>query len=235
MMDLFLQNIQSWPLWVLCIFFLAENAAIMLGVLVLGNRLQRKPAAVMFAYSPHQWRIAWITTLLNTLVTYMGYWLWTKRYISLSTDLSVQVLVDALFFFLAMDFLMYVFHYGIHKTWLYKVLHRLHHEAADPEPIDLFVLHPLETLSFGALWLFLLLLFDVNIYGVIIYLVINVLFGMAGHLGMEPVPENIRRWRVLKYLGTSTFHHTHHRDEQCNFGFYTSIWDRLFHTFRENR
>lgn len=235
MMDLFLQNIQSWPLWVLCIFFLVENTTIMMGVLVLGNRLQRKPPALMFSYSPHQWRMAWITTLLNTLVTYAGYWLWTKRYISLSTDLSVQVLTDALFLFLAMDFLMYVFHYGIHKTWLYKALHRLHHEAADPEPIDLFVLHPLETLSFGALWLFLLLLFDVNIYGVILYLVINVIFGMAGHLGMEPMPENIRQWPVLKYLGTSTFHHTHHRDEQCNFGFYTSIWDRLFHTFRENR
>lgn len=262
-MDTLLNILRHWPSWLLWIIFPAENAAIMIGVLVAGNLLQRQagqgvteaapketdqqqppvpstspkkiqlqhPPQRMFAYTRRQWSIAWLTTILNTAVTYAGYWLWIQNDIRLSTAFSGRILLDALFLFFAMDLLMYIFHYIIHKTPLYKLLHTLHHEATDPEPIDLFILHPLETLSFGALWLLLLLLFPFNIYGIIIYLVINVIFGMMGHLGMEPLPEKLRQWPLLKYLGTSTFHHTHHRNEQCNFGFYTSIWDRVFHTF----
>ncbi|MBS0028585.1 sterol desaturase family protein [Chitinophaga sp. 22321] len=241
-MDTLLDILRHWPAWLLWIIFLAENTAIMIGVLIFGKVLQRRfgqaaittvPKASMFAYSRRQWAIAWLTTLLNTVVTYAGYWLWIQGDIRLTTTFSGRILLDALILFFAMDLLMYVFHYLIHKTPLYKLLHTLHHEAVDPEPIDLFILHPLETLSFGALWLLLLLLCPFNIYGIIIYLIINVIFGMTGHLGMEPVPENMRQWPLLKYLGTSTFHHTHHRNEQCNFGFYTSIWDRVFRTFND--
>jgi Delta7-sterol 5-desaturase len=272
-MDTLLEILRNSPSWLLWIILLAENAAILVAVLVWGHRLQRAAMPAVnaqlvpmdtdmppelhsaqpeqgtegpssaspsgtaihpqhpFAYTRRQWRIAAVTTILNTAVTYAGYWLWTHGFIRVTTVFSINILRDAAFLFFAMDLLMYIFHYVIHKTPLYKLLHTLHHEATDPEPIDLFILHPLETLSFGALWLLLLLLFPLNIYGMIIYLVINVIFGMMGHLGMEPLPAKARQWPVLKYLGTSTFHHTHHRNKQCNFGFYTSIWDRVFQTF----
>jgi len=134
--------------------------------------------------------------------------------------------------FVAMDLLMYVFHIIIHKTFLYKAVHQLHHDAIDPKPIDLFVLHPVETMGFGSLWLMLLMVYGFNIYAIIIYLVVNVIFGLAGHLGIEPLPAKVRQWPVIRYLGTSTFHHHHHQDIQHNFGFYTSVWDRLFNTYR---
>ncbi|MEC5147409.1 sterol desaturase family protein [Chitinophaga sp. 212800010-3] len=230
-MNRLLEHIQHWPSWQLWAFFLLENTAIMIGVLAAGNRLQRQPLDRMFAYNRRQWVIAGGTNVLNTVVTWVGFQLWANGYIKISTDLSWRVISDALFLFLAMDLLMYIFHYIIHKTMLYRLLHRLHHEATDPEPIDLFILHPLETLSFGALWLLLLLAFRLNFYGILIYLFVNVVFGMTGHLGMEPLPEKMRRWPMFKYLGTSTFHHHHHLDEQHNFGFYTSLWDRLFRTY----
>jgi sterol desaturase/sphingolipid hydroxylase (fatty acid hydroxylase superfamily) len=132
-----------------------------------------------------------------------------------------------------MDLLMYLFHYLIHKTFLYKAVHLLHHEAVDPKPIDLFILHPVETFSFGALWLILLVSYPFNGYAIALYLLINILFGLMGHLGREPLPEKVRRLPVLRYLGTSTFHHDHHKDVNHNFGFYTTIWDRLFGTLRQ--
>jgi sterol desaturase/sphingolipid hydroxylase (fatty acid hydroxylase superfamily) len=52
----------------------------------------------------------------------------------------------------------------------------------------------------------------------------------VGHLGVEPLPRAWIRWRVLRVLGTSTFHAGHHQDRDVNFGFYTLIWDRLFGT-----
>ncbi|PSL48904.1 fatty acid hydroxylase family protein [Chitinophaga niastensis] len=233
-MNILLEILRALPAWLLWTIFLAENLLIMLGVLAWGNVLQRKPRSRMFSYSRKQWSIALLTCVLNTIVTYVGYWLWKQGYIHISTGFSGWIIIDAVFLFLAMDLLMYIFHYCIHKTFVYKLLHGLHHESTDPEPIDLFILHPLETLSFGGLWLLLLLAFSMNIYGIIIYLAVNVLFGMMGHLGMEPLPEKVRQWPVLRYLGTSTFHHGHHKNEQYNFGFYTSLWDRLFRTFNES-
>lgn len=102
-----------------------------------------------------------------------------------------------------------------------------------PEPIDLFVLHPVETLAFGTLWLGLLVSYPFNTYAIIIYLAANLLFGLVGHLGIEPLPERFRRLPVLKFIGTSTFHHGHHEDPDHNYGFYTNIWDRLFRTLKQ--
>jgi sterol desaturase/sphingolipid hydroxylase (fatty acid hydroxylase superfamily) len=158
--------------------------------------------------------------------------MWKNNIIHIGTNISWMIILDFLLLFLAMDLLMFIFHYIIHKTFLFKVVHQLHHQSTDPSPIDLFVLHPIETIAFGSLWLILLMLYPFNIYAIIIYLVINVLFGLIGHLGIEPLPGKIRNLPVIKYLGTSTFHHNHHQDVQHNFGFYTSIWDRLLKTYK---
>ncbi|WP_342328230.1 sterol desaturase family protein [Pedobacter sp. FW305-3-2-15-E-R2A2] len=224
-----LPAIYLWPV------FLLENVLITVLVLWSGRVIQQRfsPLAIpAYTYSRKEWLICGLTNLLNTVVTYIGYWLWKNAFIGISTEVSVFILIDFLILFLAMDLLMYVFHYIIHKTWLYKAIHGLHHEAVNPKPIDLFVLHPLETISFGALWLLLLLLWTFNLYAIIIYLMINVLFGMIGHLGMEPLNATLRNKPLLKYLGTSSFHHQHHQDIDHNFGFYTSIWDRLFGTYK---
>ncbi|MET6995924.1 sterol desaturase family protein [Chitinophaga defluvii] len=217
------------------LIFLVENVIITILVLWLGKLLhhyfsgQQPPP---YKYTQREWFICGVTNILNTVITYIGFWLWKNGFIVISTGVSVQILWDFLILFFAMDLLMYVFHFIIHKTWLYKAVHQLHHEAVDPKPIDLFILHPVETVSFGALWLLLLLLATFNIYAIVIYLVVNVVFGLTGHLGMEPLPLKIRNLPVLRYLGTSTFHHRHHQEIAYNFGFYTSIWDRLFGTHK---
>lgn len=214
------------PIGVVWLIFFVENVMITCVVLLTGRYFYKG------GYTAKEWGICFITNVLNTVVTYVGFWLFSKGWIVISLDTSWQILIDFIFLFVAMDLLMYVFHIIIHKTFLYKAVHQLHHEATDPGPIDLFVLHPVETIGFGSLWLLLLMVYGFNIYAIIIYLVVNVIFGLTGHLGIEPLPEKLRQWPVIKYLGTSTFHHDHHQDIQHNFGFYTSIWDRLFNTYK---
>ena len=227
-----LPAIYLWPV------FLLENVLITVLVLWSGRLIQQgfSPLAIpAYTYSRKEWLICGLTNVLNTVVTYIGYWLWKNGFIGINTEVSGFILIDFLMLFLAMDLLMYVFHYIIHKTWLYNAIHGLHHEAIHPKPIDLFVLHPVETISFGTLWLVLLLLSTFNLYAIVGYLMINVLFCMTGHLGMEPLSAALRNKPVLKYLGTSSFHHQHHQDISHNFGFYTSIWDRLFGTYKAEK
>ena len=216
------------PVLTLWLLFLAENILITVIVLVAGNILLKK----RFNYSARAWWICALTNVLNTVVTYLGYWLWKHGWIAITTDFSWEIVWDFLLLFFAMDLLMFVFHFIIHKTFLYKAVHQLHHQSVDPTPIDLFILHPAETISFGGLWIVLLMLYPFNIYAVFIYLTVNVVFGLAGHLGIEPLPSKVRNLPVIRYLGTSSFHHHHHQDVTHNFGFYTSIWDRLLKTYK---
>ncbi|ACU58879.1 sterol desaturase family protein [Chitinophaga pinensis] len=214
------------PVGYVWLIFLLENVLITCVVLLIGRFYYKGP------YTPKEWTICIITNIINTIVTYAGFWLWKHGIVKITMGVSWNLLLDFLLLFLAMDLLMYVFHIAIHKTFLYKAVHRLHHEAVDPKPIDLFVLHPVEAFGFGSLWLLLLVVYPFNVYAIVIYLMINVIFGLAGHLGIEPIPEKILRLPLIKYLGTSTFHHNHHQDITHNFGFYTSIWDRLFKTYK---
>lgn len=229
-----LLHLPEYTLWAI---FLAENILITISVLFTGHVLQQRfsPSAVVaYRYTLREWFICAVTNLLNTLVTYGGFRLWQQGYLVMDIGASWFIIVDFVILFLSMDFLMYIFHYIIHKTFLYKAMHRLHHEAINPKPIDLFVLHPVEAICFGSLWLMLLQVYTFNIYAIILYLVVNVIFGMLGHLGIEPLPDKMRSHALVKYFGTSTFHHQHHQDVQYNFGFYTTLWDRLFGTLQKS-
>ena len=222
----------STPL--LWLIFLIENVAITMGVLIIGKMLQQKfrsSQAVSYHYTAHEVWICILTNTLNTVVTYVGFWLWKEGIIKISLTGWISIIPDFIILFMIMDLLMYIFHFIIHKTFLYHAIHQLHHLSVNPKPIDLFVLHPVETLCFGGLWLIVLVGHSFNLYAIILYLIVNVIFGMVGHLGMEPLPERIRSSPLLKYIGTSTFHHNHHQDVSHNFGFYTNLWDRLFGTF----
>jgi lathosterol oxidase len=217
--------------------FLLENLLVLLLAVGLGYLLQalfghRQALAPLYQplSRPQLW-LATSTLLLNTLITYAGFLLWRADIISIREGVSYRLLGDFVVLFFGMDLLMYGFHYVIHHTVLYRWVHALHHAYTEPQPLDLFVLHPVETIGFGALWLLLMALYPATFGAICAYLVVNVVFGVLGHSGVEPFPLTWERHPVLKYLGSSGFHFQHHQDAHHNFGFYTSLWDHLFGTF----
>jgi lathosterol oxidase len=160
----------------------------------------------------------------------VGWWLWRSGFLVVRRDEGVRALLDAGVLLLMMDLGMYASHRLAHLPGIYSLLHSTHHQYARPRPLDLFVLNPLEVLGFGGLWLAVLWLYPSSWLGIVVYLSLNLAFGLIGHLGVEPFPRSWDGHRVLGLLGTSTFHAGHHRDGRGNFGFYTLIWDRLFGT-----
>jgi lathosterol oxidase len=225
----FLLSQSSVSLWLI---FLAENFAVTAIALLAGWSVTRLLHHNFKAATKHEWLICFATNIINTAITYSGFCLWKYHYLSFVFNVNWHILVDFLSIFISMDLFMYLFHYFIHRnSYIYRTIHRFHHVYENPTPIDLFVLHPLETIGFGLLWLITISLYHFNFYAVIIYLVVNVIFGIAGHLGFEPIASKIRGNLLFKYLGTSAFHHRHHMDVTHNFGFYTNIWDKLFKTY----
>ncbi len=174
--------------------------------------------------------LSFITLLLNIVVMLIGVYLWKSRWITLNESKTIWILlVEIVVIILVMDLLMYVFHYLVHHPIIYKVLHRKHHEHISTNFLSLFVLHPFETLGFGLMMIFVFMWYDFSIFSITIYLFINLIWGTIGHLNREFFPK----WTEKLFLGTTKFHNQHHLDEQRNFGFYTSIWDRIFRTYKD--
>ncbi len=178
--------------------------------------------------------LAALCTTLNTAVFYAGLRLYQWDFLKLAKDTPLRVFGDFLFLFWAMDLAMYVFHRIAHHRWLFPIAHATHHQYTRVRPLSLFALNPLEAIGFGAIWLALLVAHPTAPLAMVLYLTVNTIFGLVGHLGVEFLPKRILRVPLLGSLGTSSFHAQHHLHETVNFGFYTLLWDRLFGTIHKD-
>ena len=167
---------------------------------------------------------------LNALISVLGWFLWRNGWIVLDEGGVLDSLWDCFFMLMAMDLGMYIFHRLAHWRPIYDRIHNFHHRHETTNPISLFVLHPFEVVGFGLLMIGFLVIYPMTVLGLVAYLSLNVIFGTVGHSGVEPFPRFFASVPILKYLGTSTFHASHHEQPGYNFGFYTLIWDRLFGT-----
>lgn len=170
-----------------------------------------------------------LTIACNCLVLLLGVFLWKNGWIEVGNkESAVGIVSEVVALLLVMDLLMYFFHYAAHLPFVYKLLHGKHHEHISTNYLSLFVLHPLETIGFGMMMLILLICYPFSVVSISIYLLLNLIWGTIGHLNREFFPAKFDRY----WIGTTRFHNQHHLDESKNFGFYTSIWDRLFGTYK---
>jgi sterol desaturase/sphingolipid hydroxylase (fatty acid hydroxylase superfamily) len=171
-----------------------------------------------------------VCMVLNAGVALVGWALWKQGTITLTEPSIARIALDTGAMLLWMDVGMYWTHRIAHHPLIFPLIHKLHHTQVSTNPLSLFVLHPVEVAGFGALMIGFLLWYPMAFWGLNVYLVLNVLFGTLGHTGVEPFPRVWTRSRVLRLIGTSTFHAEHHEQLGSNYGFYTLIWDHLFGT-----
>lgn len=229
-----LHNLEHTNVSVLFLLFMLENGVIALIGITLGFWADGTLKDMSKRISKHE--IAWTlsTIFFNTVVTFAGYELFKRQIVVFDFEVKpLHMLLDFAMLVILMDLSMYLFHRVIHNfSFIYKY-HDLHHHYNKPTAISLFVLHPVEVLGFGGLWLILISLFDFSFWATMIYLVFNVVMGLIGHVEKEFIPKAIKQHPYLQWLATTSFHRDHHMQEKHNFGFYTSIWDRLLGTYIE--
>ncbi|KMQ63219.1 fatty acid hydroxylase [Chryseobacterium angstadtii] len=222
----------SWPQWI--IFSFLSNIFLCLFSIGLYQFIEKTCRKEQLQEHNHpvtrsDFYLCLLTVFCNSLVMLLGAFLWKNHLIILDAEPSaVSVFLETIALILLMDFLMYFFHYAAHLPLVYKILHGKHHEHVSTNFLSLFVLHPFETIGFGLMILALLMSYDFSILSISFYLLINLIWGTIGHLNREFFPASFDHFLV----GTTKFHNQHHLDENRNFGFYTSIWDRLFGTYR---
>lgn len=192
-----------------------------------GRRVARKPPRI----TPLEVGLAAACVVLNSVVMVAGWLLFREGIVRVEgTAHAWRWLLDAAILLGVMDLAMYTTHRLAHLPVLFRLIHQVHHRFDQPRPLTLFVLHPAEVLGFGALWLSVLCLHTFSLGGMLLYLAVNTIFGVIGHVGVEPFPSGWVNWPLLRQVGTSTFHARHHQHPDYNYGFYTGIWDQLFGT-----
>lgn len=205
-------------------------SSVFFGNLIVKHSLQRRVCTDPEPVSAKEIIYCISTVLLNAAVTLAGWFLWKQEIIKIKSAVNLRSFLDILVLFFSLDMFMYFLHRIAHLPLLYPLLHKTHHNYTSVKPLSLFVLNPLENLSFGLLWLSVITLYPTYWLSITGFLTLNLVFGTLGHLGTEPVPDRLKGSIFMKLFTTSSFHAFHHSDPDRNFGFYTLIWDRVFKT-----
>lgn len=173
------------------------------------------------------WLLAWFIAVPITAI-------WAeKSSIGLFNQIALPLWAEWLGAFLLLDFTMWLQHLLTHKVPLLWRLHKVHHADPDIDVSTAIRFHPGE-IAFSVLWktgwVMLLGVSAPIIIAFEAWLAANAAFN---HGNIE-LPRRMDRV-VRLFLVTPDMHLVHHsiivREQQSNYGFALTIWDRLFGTY----
>jgi lathosterol oxidase len=131
------------------------------------------------------------------------------------------------------DFYFYWIHRWMHSQFLYRWFHEVHHRSLNPTPWAAFSFHPLEALLESAVVYVFIFILPMHAAAIFVFQLLSLLMNVYGHLGYDITPRGWRDHWVLRWVNTTRNHHWHHQRFNGNYGLYTTLWDRLFGTYRE--
>lgn len=141
--------------------------------------------------------------------------------------------IEVVLAFVLLDFAMWLQHLLMHRLpWLWRA-HRVHHADPDLDVSTAIRFHPLEiavSVLWKAAWVILLGIGAPIVIAFEIWLAANAAFNH----GNVQLPRRLDRF-VRLVLVTPDMHLVHHSthpgEQQRNYGFALTIWDRLFGTY----
>lgn len=225
--ELLLQELSHLSFLTQLLIFSAENIVLLLIAVLIGKLIE--PANTVLKSKDQKWLLS--TLICNIFITALGFQLYQLQLIKIDFSNHLgAIILDTFLLIVLMDFFMFCFHYLAHTLkWFYPI-HKLHHTHVDTSVYSLFVLHPVETLGFGFIWLILISVFELNYISLTIYLFLNLMYGIFGHLEKDLFPAFWYQSFFTKWISTTKFHSDHHKNQSHNFGFYFTFWDKIFKT-----
>ncbi|WP_207423009.1 sterol desaturase family protein [Desertivirga brevis] len=220
------------PIWELFLLLLAENIILALLAVLMGVLLLKTQGKTFEMPDKREGKFFCLTVLINTIITYLGFLFYSLGTIGIRLSFDFSIVTDFILIVLVMDLLTWSFHFILHRKVFFDKIHYISHSSKKLTPASLFVIHPLESLMLGFLWLAFLSFFSLNIFSIILFLVFHVIMGIVANLGINiQAPES----QFLRIFVSPAFHSEHHKSRSINFGFYTKVWDNLFKTLSVRR
>lgn len=153
-----------------------------------------------------------------------------KLYVEFSDGGIKQFLLSFVFLIVGYDAYFYWSHRILHQSWLYKNVHRIHHNSRHPTPFSAMAFHPIEAIMQALYLPFMAFVIPTHVSFLVVAPTFIMILSIVGHLGFEFLPKKFRLGVLGKHFGSSTHHHLHHLYPNTNFGFLFMIWDQVVGT-----
>lgn len=147
--------------------------------------------------------------------------------------IELPALVEMLFAIVILDLAIYWQHRLFHRIPIFWALHKVHHVDRDIDVTTGSRFHPLEIGLSMLIKMSLVLVIGAPVLAVIIFELILSLCALFHHANVK-LPQAADRV-IRRILVTPDMHRVHHSivvpETDSNFGFSTSLWDKLFGTY----
>lgn len=147
--------------------------------------------------------------------------------------LALPFWVEAVLAFLALDMLIYAQHVATHKIALLWKFHKVHHADRDIDATTGVRFHPVEIVFSMAYKLLCVVVLGAPALAVFAFEVVLNASALFNHANLRLPPRADRLMRTV--IVTPDMHRVHHsvyeRETDSNYGFFLSVWDRLFRTY----
>ncbi len=153
-------------------------------------------------------------------------WLIRNGYVHIRFDNPLACLweIPVMFFWNEIHF--YAVHWLLHRKWLMKNIHYIHHQSKEATVYSVFSFHWVEAFLLGTVVFFPLAVHSFNVFSVLSLPVMSIILNLVGHCNHEaevkPGEED--------HLRVAFRHAMHHKWSQGNFGFMLPWLDKLFNT-----
>ncbi len=128
------------------------------------------------------------------------------------------------------DLYFYATHRLLHKPWLFRYVHAVHHRSRHPSPFGSYCFHPVEALINGLYVPLALLLVPIPAPVLFLAGLHQMLRNALGHSSVELMPAGFIDHKVWRYITTTTHHHLHHEAVNGNYGLWFTWCDRVLGT-----
>ena len=231
----------SFELWLLVSAFFVARYVLLAGIpflvfyvysgkTVKDSKIQRKhPSAKKIGKE--------IVYSLGSLLIYgSGIWLFigwleagnTLHYKNISDYGIPYFIVSLVLMVVIHDTYFYWTHRLIHHKYLFRVVHKVHHQFTNPTPWSAFSFHPLEAvLSMGVIPIIIFCI-PWHQSALIAFITFMTLYDVYIHLGYD-----LKQLQLGKWQNTAADHNHHHQNARVNFGLYFRLWDQLMGTYKK--
>jgi sterol desaturase/sphingolipid hydroxylase (fatty acid hydroxylase superfamily) len=132
--------------------------------------------------------------------------------------------IDLGVFFVWNEIHFYCIHRLLHTRWLYRNVHRVHHESVVPTPFSIYSFHWVEAVLLGSVMILALMAFRPSVQALLGLPLTSLFFNTVGHC-------NYNIFARHRSIHSAAHQHSqHHLRVAGNYGFYLPVLDRLLHT-----
>jgi sterol desaturase/sphingolipid hydroxylase (fatty acid hydroxylase superfamily) len=136
----------------------------------------------------------------------------------------VKIGSDLALFFVWNEIHFFCIHRLLHTRWLYRHVHRVHHESVVPTPFSIYSFHWIEAVLLGSVMILALMVFRPSVQALLGLPLTSLFFNTVGHCNYNIFASHPSIHSAAKQ------HSDHHLRVAGNYGFYLPVLDRLFHS-----